>query len=204
MSKLIVRLLVGLALGWTGSAGAALMPPVSVDDRLWLQPLDFVNNSWNDIAAVCDPTTGACNGSLGGNDVTGWTWAGIPDLIDLFTAFGIPGTQVNNQWSVLVTPATTTWAPLFLGSFLATNVYPEVTGYLRYQVGFAAVADDIPTFAPLLFDGAQVTASPGGNANASSEIIGGWFYRTVPSPATVSLLCLGLAALASTRPRRVM
>jgi hypothetical protein len=75
MSKLIGRLSVVLAFGWDGSASAALMPPVVVNGLEWLQPFDFTSLSWNDISAVCDPTTGYCDGSLNTIDVTGYTWS---------------------------------------------------------------------------------------------------------------------------------
>ncbi|KZX58327.1 hypothetical protein A3709_02370 [Halioglobus sp. HI00S01] len=44
---------------------------VEVDGREWLQPMEFLNLSWLDVAAICDSNTGACNGMLGAIDVTG-------------------------------------------------------------------------------------------------------------------------------------
>lgn len=51
---------------WAGSANAELSAPVTVDEREWLQPVDFLGYSWNDVNAVCDANSGLCNGSLGG------------------------------------------------------------------------------------------------------------------------------------------
>ncbi len=63
------------------------MAPATVNGVEWLQPVDFVNLSWNDINTVCDATSGFCNGSLNGNDITGWTWASLDDANGLFNYF---------------------------------------------------------------------------------------------------------------------
>lgn len=60
--------------------------PVTVDGLEWMQVTDTVNFSWNDMASVCDVGTGACTGSLGTTDLTGWTWASILDVGQLFSA----------------------------------------------------------------------------------------------------------------------
>jgi hypothetical protein len=73
--NIVGRLLVVLAFGWAGGTNATLMDPVDVDGTPWLQPIDFLGATWNDIVQVCDPITGVCDGSFNGNDLTGWTWA---------------------------------------------------------------------------------------------------------------------------------
>ena len=85
MSKLIGRLLLVLAFGWTASVTAT--PIVTVDGTDWLQPVDFDRLSWNDASSVCDTTTGACTGVLGSTDVTGYTWASVDDVNTLFNYF---------------------------------------------------------------------------------------------------------------------
>ena len=203
MHRVISRMLQVLALGWASATSATLLPPVVIAGSEWLQPVDFVNQGWNDIAAVCDQTTGACNGSLGGNDLSGWAWAGIPDLNALFTASGIPGfTGLDEHTSLEITGAST-WAPEFLATFLPTISLEEgsgVFGFLRGpgapgQNAVGVVATDITGVRGLHFDIAM-TDNDYGLLIAPPENYGGWFYRTaVPSPTTLPLLLLGLILL---------
>ncbi|MEP4147644.1 MAG: hypothetical protein ABJL54_10505 [Halioglobus sp.] len=74
--------------------------PVIKDGKEWLQPLSVVSVSWNDISARC--LAGYCSGTLGGVDVTGYTWASAADITDLLVSYGAPGipsTNLANTWS---------------------------------------------------------------------------------------------------------
>jgi hypothetical protein len=51
----------------------------------WLQPALFTNLSWNDVSAVCPD--GECSGLLNGYDVTGWTWASVNEIRELFNNY---------------------------------------------------------------------------------------------------------------------
>lgn len=215
MHNVCLRWLLVLTLGWAGTASAALMPPVTVGGNQWLQPLDFVNQSWNDIAAECDRGTGICNGSLGGNVLTGWTWASIPDLNDLFTVFGVegtptvtdPGTQIRYAFTGL-----NTWAPDIFAQFLPTDNIADfdgivVGGLLRNPapatLGAAGfVATEVPGPRGTILDFAGTTDASGFAVDEPFATVGGWFYRAeVPSPATLPLLGIGLAALYCIRRR---
>lgn len=104
---------------WAGSAKAAV---VTLNGVEWQQPDSFDSSSWNDISAVCDYISGACNGSLHGIDLTGWTWASVDDLNDLFNAYysGIPSALVWENMGpgpdVQGNSDTSFWAPNFGGS----------------------------------------------------------------------------------------
>jgi len=66
-----------------------------------LQPFSVVNVSWNEVAALCLP--GPCSGTLGGVDVTGYTWASDADVTDLLVSYGAPGIPNSNRgntWSI--------------------------------------------------------------------------------------------------------
>ena len=48
---------------------------VRANGKEWIQPAIFANISWESINDVCPATTGICDGSLAGINMTGWTWA---------------------------------------------------------------------------------------------------------------------------------
>ncbi len=62
---------------------------IIVGDREWRQFSDVTGLSWNQIAMICQPNTGSCNGSLYGVDVTGWTWASFQEVHSLIETFSI-------------------------------------------------------------------------------------------------------------------
>lgn len=215
MFKLIGGVFVALMFSWTGSSSAALIPPVTVDGNQWLQPLDFVNHSWNDIAGVCDPGTGICNGSLGGNVLTGWTWASIPDLNALFIASGVAGvpgiTGPSPQFTYDFT-GFNTWGPNFLALFLPTDNIADsngvrVEGFLRnsFPATVIAAGGVVTGFhgpRGTILDVAATTDAGTLAVDEPSATVGGWFYRAeVASPATLPLLGVGIAALSYSRRR---
>jgi hypothetical protein len=63
--KTLLNMVVLALLACAGSVHAG---PIAVAGREWLQPVDFVNFSWNTINETCDAANGgACAGSLGGS-----------------------------------------------------------------------------------------------------------------------------------------
>jgi hypothetical protein len=212
MSKLIRVLMVFLAIVWAGPASAALMAPVLVDGREWLQPMDFVNISWYDIAEVCDPITGACTGSLGGDGLSGWTWANTDDTYALlahfwpyelccgeFPANGVYGNEFAEYfWAAgfqFVEDISAQVGVIRVTAGFTRTTYVSGSGYAYAAVVGTSQSGLDPYFPNWTF-GKEIV-SPG---------IGGLFYRDpvspIPTPATLSLLGLGLAALGYSRRKR--
>jgi len=193
-----------------GFAPGSFAIPITVDGTEWLQPIDFVNRSWNEISTVCDPTSGLCSGSLGGNDLTGWTWANVDDVNALFNHY-IPGAPMGPGPDDLDRPYGTFSTPFFADGWTVTEV--QVSG-ATWVVGLAR---------ELWFGGAY-TPRIGGDEDRGSDLAiteirtdpstaaatsGAWFYRAVATPPTETplaptmyLVGLGLAALRYSRRKR--
>lgn len=200
-----------LAFGWTGSASST---PITVDGKEWLQPIDFINLSWNDINGVCSGATGECNGSLNGNDVTGWVWAGVDDVNALFNhyigylALGPGPDAVSSPFSAYTSVFFNDGWELTTG--VANDLFIEVEGWTRDQFGgglartasvVASTSDYTDSFYAYATNDAKYSVSP-------YPLVGAWFSRlagpsvAVPIPATFPLVVVGLAALGYSRRKR--
>lgn len=73
---------------------------IQVDGREWewLQPADFIDYSYNQVAAVCP--NGICSGTLPGStiDLTGYTWASSDDVRFLFQAYEESGKEIREDF----------------------------------------------------------------------------------------------------------
>jgi hypothetical protein len=130
MSKFIGRLLVVLAFGWAGSVSSQV--PITGDDivivdgRDWAQVDLFTYLTWNGINAVCPG--GVCTGELNGYDVTGWAWATVADVNDLFNTYlgegvmgGWPDNQLSEAWDG-------PWGGLLFNVSFRQTSYPSSSG----------------------------------------------------------------------------
>jgi hypothetical protein len=204
--KPIGRLLVVLAFGWAASASAALLPLVTVNGQEWLQPRDFLNLSWNTIAAVCNSTTGDCgSGALGeAANMDTWTWASTDDVNALFNFF-LSGDPLGPGPSQTQAPLNTFFPDFFAAGFLPTGTGITLLGFTRETCTSGCGGSNIAWASQFL----QFRTSDFVSTDTilpksySAQTIGAWMYRdvvaTVPSSATLPLITLGLAALGFSR-----
>ncbi|QFU74431.1 hypothetical protein EY643_01490 [Halioglobus maricola] len=153
---------------------------VEVDGREWLQPVDFINLSWLDVAAVCDSDTGACNGMLGAIDVTGYTWANVDDVNALFNSFGVSPPLAGPDAIAEIDSA---WAPAFFAAgFISTGCCgTSIIATCRETQGgvFNAIAPTIIDGADGFQDNAETNFGVP-DSNPATDI-GAWLYRDIPT-----------------------
>lgn len=201
MTKLLVLFLASLA----GSLQAYAGPIIG--DREWYQPADLLGYSWNDFNAIC--SGGACNGLLGGAgpDLTGWTWASIYEVGDLFAATSPHPGGIALYQSPQLQP--------FIDFTNDTGFVRTTDDMLAINSGLTGVAGFSSTPAPgvgLAYLGVvQLSIGfpagpPAGSAistewtystSEAAPYVGAWLYRVaeVPVPASLWLVALGVVAL---------
>lgn len=210
MPKFIGRFLVVLVFGWCGVASAVPIMEgdvVEVNGVEWAQPNLFTDLRWHEIRVVCP--TGVCEEeTLNGWDMDGWTWASPFDVADLFSELTPFGGGVSEYFE-----EDSTWAPAFFDDvgFRTTSVgpnnYRSIYGWTSSNptdpsTGFALTAQlsDAATGLDRIYTNRYV------DKNGESSGLGSWFYRAaptpeMPTPATIPLLGIALAALGFSRRR---
>ena len=181
---------------------------VLVGDKLWLQPADLLGYSWRTFDAACP--AGACDGQLGGTgpDVTGWTWASIDEVGDLFATIGPHPGGIARFFSPDVSIA---------GDILSGSGFNATTDFdIAINFGVTAIVGYASTAGPLAETGylgfvqfGLFPLSRGSTLDTTStigiddptDVIGGWLYRAqaVPAPATVWLMLLPVAGVVARR-----
>ena len=161
-----------------------------VGDKEWYKTADTAGYCYQDYVAICPE--GICTGSIGGNDLTGWTWATVDDVNDLFNRY-IGSNELNGPseyrdydsgwgWEILqdfgtngdgwfyTVPAVVGWTStgFYVGSASAT-------GYTATSPSSNSGADTSKTFptpqCELTFLGAWLYRSAGASNGAVTVLL---------------------------------
>ena len=123
----------------------SLSPPSStaaptVDGREWRELFETTGLSWSQVATVC-PTDGvtACSGTVGGRNLTGWTWATAGQVRDLLDDHA-PGLATADP--PVVSGIDGFWAGIsFLGVMRWTTYSSSTYSYSESTSGWTASQD---------------------------------------------------------------
>lgn len=210
--SLLIRSFVLLV--FTGCWGTTIASPiqtrdiVSVGGQEWAQPDQFLGLSWNDVNTVC-PGGVCASQTLNGNDMSGWLWATVNDINQLFNhyigydalgpgsdgymAVGLPASSAfyEDGWRMtgsVLGPYTLGWASD------DSTVLPYVAQFLVGVHGF-----------PINHEEAMGTDTQGIYLETTGTA-GAWFYRNVsavPLPATTWLFGSALIGLGVVKRRKL-
>ncbi len=198
LNKLATALMISLGCGSTEAMAATVFDDGHGKD--WRQVTDTAGISWSDIASVC-PLNGAtaCNGTVDGVNLTGWVFADVDQVGQLFSYFGdFPGgiDQVH--------VSSTSQA----GSFLDNAINPTYSDNI-YRAVYGWTSTPTPGGSIWV---AEVIDRPSGDPNGDfwstddnfgpgqSNVVGAWMWQpsAVPEPATWAMFIIGFGAIGGT------
>lgn len=209
-------------------AGHALATPITstvgAGGKVWAQPNLFVGLSWIEIDEACPAGALSCTpgSTLNGFTMTGWTWASVEDVGELFAATTPhPGGRLES-----FSEQNSAWAPAFFDvvGFEPTPSFGDTL--IRIMRGYTSTlfdpnllpAEDRVAFTGFVRDcnddcppsGEDLVSTRFGAVVTGPDTIsappGAFFYRTtaavaVPEPTLSALLGMGLAGLWLARRR---
>jgi hypothetical protein len=131
-------------------------PTVLIGDVEWRQLTDTTPLSWDEVATVCPPGGGECNGSVNGIEFNGWSWATAFQVSALFNYF-------RPTFPILDDQETDIWQLRFRDAFdlpddaldrffdlFDVNGWQGVNGDLPYVGGWVAEPPTAQSFGGLL------------------------------------------------------
>jgi hypothetical protein len=163
----------------------------------WRQVTDTAGIGWSDIASAC-PLNGAtaCSGTVDGVNMTGWVFASVDQVGQLFSYFGeFPGgiDQVN----VPSTSHASDFLDNAINQTYSDNIYRAVFGWTSTptpggSIWVAEVIDRPPSDPNGDFWSTDDNFGPG-----QSNFVGAWMWQpsAVPEPATWAMFIIGFGAM---------
>lgn len=145
---------------------------VVADGKGWLQPVLFLNLSWNDIDAACPMKV--CGGLLNGHDMTGWTWASSDDAESLFTFYNRANKRLLDDFAY--THAETDDSERIM-SFALYAMLSDPPEHSETGVYVATVYEEQSYVPPSIeeFSIYPVPVSP----SKGEDDLGAWFWRSL-------------------------
>jgi hypothetical protein len=181
---------------------------LTVDGKEWRQVVDTVGISWSQVAAVCSPGTGVCDGKVGDISFTGWTWASVDDIRALFDHLILPE-------SIQFPTSDSSWGEFYthnIGAVIdekvlintythAPSIFEGVFGlsrsdYLDGNISYALSPSLYNYFLDGAGDGASLFRFSGKDSIA--DWLGVWLYRNavpISEPGTYALILAGFGLL---------
>ena len=161
---------------------------VLIGEREWRQVADTKGISWNEVATVCDDSTGECSGIVGSVDLTGWTWASVEDVNGLFNNYLVPESLGPGPDRIEMNKST--WAPAILSDFMPTSTTSDFvsTAWVRGNTRTTSELDPTQAMEGTVLD---ALSTPGINVddkiytdelmdkNAEEQYVGHWLYKEV-------------------------
>ena len=154
--------------GATKVEGTSRTIEVDGVERIWLQPKDFMNYSYNQVSEVCPNR--ACSGSLRGStiDLTGYTWASSDDVRLLFNAYKDAGAAILGEFEITTTDRDTR----ILYAMLSDPPY-EDSEYDRVYLAFVGGGSS-PDPTQEITDVSHAPIEP---SYEGDGLFGAWFWR---------------------------
>jgi len=191
-----------------GSSGAhALTNFNDGHGKVWRQVTETTNLSWSDLATVCplDAAT-ACSGSVKGVNMTGWVFASIDQVGDLFSYFGDYPGGINLAYAPQATSHAAQFFDTAFDQTYSDNIYRAVFGFSStphpggniWGADVLDLAADSPN--PDLWYGSNQ------HGDTENDLVGAWMWQStvsaVPEPSTWAILITGFLGVGVALRRR--
>lgn len=195
----------------------AFAGPIYLDqsDREWLDVNDIRQVSWNQLASVCNSTTGACVGSIETwrgtgfitEDVTGYIWASQNDVRDLFYEIGgLPEGTLDSGSATMPTHYGLKALSVFPSTFGNSGGFTILDGLTRSTAtksdgSLATVQGQIAIHClngdcTSPYSDARFSVGPAGPLDGDYIERGTFLFRPVPEPGSIVLVVVGLGVAA--------